>query len=165
LVRFDPEHKRTSNKKWTKGKLVLNQFSDGYPILVLSEGSLQELNDRLTAAGHAAVGIERFRPNIVLTGLQAHDEDRSDELQISSGEGNFSLALIKPCPRCLIPDVNPQTASSSPEVSQVLQTYRQDARVDGAITFGMNAMVIRPDDEPFDLPLKVGQSARGMLRF
>jgi uncharacterized protein len=165
LVRFDPEQKRASNVKWTRGKQVLNQFSDGYPVLVISEGSLQELNDRLTAAGHAAVGIERFRPNIVLSGLQAHDEDRTDELRISSDEGDFSLALIKPCPRCPIPDVNPQTATSSPEVSQMLQTYRQDARLDGAITFGMNAMVIRTDDAPFDLPLKVGQSARGMLRF
>jgi uncharacterized protein len=165
LVRFDPEHKRASNVKWTKGKQVLNQFSDGYPVLVISEGSLQELNDRLTAAGHAAVGIERFRPNIVLSGLQAHDEDRTDELHFSSAEGDFTLALIKPCPRCPIPDVNPQTATSSPEVSQMLQTYRQDARVDGAITFGMNVMVVRPDDEPFDLQLTVGQVARGMLNF
>jgi uncharacterized protein len=165
LVRFDPEHKRTSNLKWTKGRQVLNQFSDGYPILVMSEGSLQELNDRLTAAGHGVVGIERFRPNIVLSGLQAHDEDRTEELHISSEEGDFSLALIKPCPRCPIPDVNQQTAISSPEVSQMLHTYRQDARVDGAISFGMNAMVIRSSDEPFDLALKVGQRVRGMLRF
>jgi uncharacterized protein len=165
LVRFDPEHKRASNLKWTKGKQALNQFSDGYPILVISEASLQELNARLQAAGHTAVGMERFRPNIVLSGLQAHDEDRTDALHISSSDGDFSLALIKPCRRCPIPDVNPQTAQINPEVSQMLQTYRQDARVDGAITFGMNAMVVRADDEPFDLALKVGQSARGMLSF
>ncbi|TAG24816.1 MAG: MOSC domain-containing protein [Burkholderiales bacterium] len=165
LVRFDPEHKRASNVKWTKGKQALNQFSDGYPILVLSEASLDDLNARLTAAGQEAVTIERFRPNIVLSGLQSHDEDRTDELNISGGETDFQLALIKPCPRCPIPDVNPQTAVSSPEVSQMLQTYRQDARVDGAITFGMNAMVVRADDAPFDLPLAVGQKAAGSLRF
>jgi uncharacterized protein len=145
LVRFDPEHKRASNVKWTKGKQALNQFSDGYPILVLSEASLDDLNARLQAAGQEAVTIERFRPNIVLSGLQSHDEDRADELHIFGGETDFQLALIKPC--------------------QMLQTYRQDARVDGAITFGMNAMVVRADDAPFDLPLAVGQSAKGMLSF
>lgn len=165
LVRFDPEHKRASNMKWTKGQQALNQFSDGYPILVISEASLDDLNARLKAAGHAAVTMERFRPNIVLSGLQAHDEDRTEELHIAGGETDFSLALIKPCPRCPIPDVNPQTAQSSPEVSQMLQTYRQDARVDGAITFGMNAMVKRVDNAAFDLPLTVGQSAQGMLSF
>ncbi len=165
LVRFDPAEQRMSNKKWTKGAQALNQFSDGFPVLVISEASLQELNARLFAAGHAAVGIERFRPNIVLSGLQAHDEDRTDELIISGGDFDITLALVKPCPRCPIPDVNPQTGQTSPEVSQMLQTYRQDARLDGAITFGMNVMVVRPDDEPFDLHLAVGQTARGMLRF
>ncbi len=165
LVRFDPEHKRVSNKKWTKGQQALNQFSDGYPVLVLSEASLDELNERLAAAGQERVGIERFRPNIVLSGPQAHDEDRTDELHISGGEADFALALVKPCPRCPIPNVNPQTAQSSPEVGNMLQTYRQDARVDGAITFGMNAIVVRPDAEPFDLQLAVGQTVRGMLRF
>lgn len=165
LVRFDPAERRMSNKKWTQGKQVLNQFSDGFPVLVISEGSLQELNTRLVSAGHAAVGMDRFRPNIVLSGLQAHDEDRTDQLVISGADSDITLALIKPCPRCPIPDVNPQTAQTSPEVSQMLQTYRQDARVDGAITFGMNAMVVRPDDAPFDLHLAIGQPVQGMLRF
>jgi uncharacterized protein len=165
LVRFDPEHKRTSNKKWTQGREVLNQFSDGYPVLVLSEASLDELNTRLKAGGHESVGIERFRPNIVLSGLEAHDEDRCDQLHLQTEQGEVILALIKPCPRCPIPNVNPKTAISSPEVGALLQTYRQDARVDGVITFGMNAMVLREKDGAFDLPLAVGQKAQGMLRF
>jgi uncharacterized protein len=165
LVRFDPEHKRLSNKKWTQGREVLNQFSDGYPVLVLSEASLDELNTRLKAKGHESVGIERFRPNIVLSGLEAHDEDRCDQLHLQTKQGEVILALIKPCPRCPIPNVNPATALSSPEVGELLQSYRQDARLDGAITFGMNAMVLREQDGAFDLPLKVGQSAQGMLRF
>jgi hypothetical protein len=61
--------------------------------------------------------------------------------------------------------VNPQTAEVSPEVGDMLQTYRQDQRVGGAITFGMNAMVVRSDNEPFDLQLTVGQAAQGALRF
>jgi uncharacterized protein len=165
LVRFDPDHKRASNRKWTQGREVLNQFSDGYPVLVLSEASLDELNSRLEAAGHGRVGIERFRPNIVLTGLQAHDEDRCDQLHLQTAQGEVILALIKPCQRCPIPNVNPLTAVSSPEVSALLQTYRQDARLNGAITFGMNAMVWREQAGSFDLPLAVGQTAQGMLRF
>jgi uncharacterized protein YcbX len=51
LVRFDPEHKRLSSLKWTDGVEALNQFADGYPLLVASEGSLAELNERLAAAG------------------------------------------------------------------------------------------------------------------
>ncbi len=165
LVRFDPENKRASNKKWTKGQQALNQFSDGYPVLVLSEASLDELNRRLAAAGHTEAGIERFRPNIVLSGLQAHDEDRTDALHFSGGETDFTLALVKPCPRCPIPNVNPQTAQNSPEVGDMLQTYRQDARVNGAMTFGMNAIVVRDDAAAFDLPLVVGMKAAGHLRF
>jgi len=76
LVRFDPEHPRTSDTAWTGGVKALNQFSDGFPLLVVSEASLAELNRRLTEAGHAAVGMERFRPNLVLSGLGAHEEDQ-----------------------------------------------------------------------------------------
>jgi uncharacterized protein len=165
LVRFDPEHQRLSNKKWTKEIDALNQFSDGYPILVLSEASLDDLNERLLAAGHAPVGIERFRPNIVLAGLQAHDEDRTDQLHINTTQGELLLRLVKPCPRCPIPNVNPQTAISSPEVGNMIQTYRQDARLEGAITFGMNAVTLRPTPGPFELPLSIGLSVGGQLQF
>ncbi len=165
LVRFDPEHKRASNMKWTKGQEVLNQFSDGYPILVLSEASLAELNERLNKAGHASVGIERFRPNIVLSGFAAHDEDRTEQLHVATEEGELLLGLVKPCPRCPIPNVNPATAATSPEVGQMLQTYRQDSRVDGAITFGMNAIVLGQSQDQFEFSLAVGQPVRGNFAF
>ena len=78
LVRFDPEHQRLSSRSGPAASRRTNQFADGFPLLVASEGSLAELNARLAAAGHDAVGIERFRPNIVLAGIEAHDEDRVD---------------------------------------------------------------------------------------
>ena len=84
LVRFDPEHRRLASLKWTGGIEAPQQFNDGFPLLIASEASLQALNERLQAAGHAAVGMERFRPNIVLSGLQAHDEDRLDQLRIAA---------------------------------------------------------------------------------
>ena len=161
LVRFDPEHKRLSSLKWTDGVEALNQFADGYPLLVVSEGSLAELNERLAAAGHAAVGIERFRPNIVLGGIESHDEDRVDALHITTGEGEAELKPVKPCTRCPIPDIDPATALSSPEVGDVLRTYRADARVDGGITFGMNCIVLQGVEHM----LKVGQAVGANYRF
>jgi hypothetical protein len=161
LVRFDPEHKRLSNLEWTGGAEVTNQFADGYPLLVASEGSLAELNERLAAAGHDAVGIERFRPNIVLAGIEAHDEDRVDALHMATSEGEAELKPVKPCTRCPIPDIDPATGLSSPEVGDMLRTYRVDARVDGRITFGMNCIVVSGVEQM----LRVGQAVGANYRF
>ena len=161
MVRFDPEQRRPSSLKWTDGVEALNQFSDGFPLLVASEGSLAEFNARLVAAGHEAVGIERFRPNIVLAGIEAHDEDRVETLEIRTDEGGVSLRPVKPCARCPIPDIDPATGLSSPEVGDTLRSYRADPRVDGAITFGMNAIVL----DGVEHALRVGQQVGANLRF
>jgi uncharacterized protein YcbX len=167
LVRFDPEHKRACSTEWTDGVEALNQFSDGYPLLVISEASLANFNEKLVAAGSAAVGMERFRPNIVLgdatggEGLAPHDEDRIDLLQIETEQGAVQLKPVKPCPRCPIPNIDPATATSSPEVGDMLQSYRQDARVNGALTFGMNVIVLAGIDHQ----LKVGQRAGASYLF
>ena len=161
MVRFDPEQQRLSSLTWTQGVEAPNQFADGFPLLVASEGSLAELNAKLVAAGHEAVGIERFRPNIVLAGIEGHDEDRVDTLHVATAEGEVLLRPVKPCARCPIPDIDPQTAVSSPEVGDMLRSYRADARVDGAITFGMNAIVLQGVEHA----LKVGQPVGGNLRF
>ncbi|MBK5207464.1 MAG: MOSC N-terminal beta barrel domain-containing protein [Polaromonas sp.] len=170
LVRFDPEYQRLSSLKWTAGIEALNQFSDGFPLLVISEASLQHLNEKLTGAGAGAVGMARFRPNIVLgnpadasdgSALLPHDEDRIELLRIATAQGAVRLKPVKPCPRCPIPNIDPATAIGSPEVGDMLQTYRQDARVKGAVTFGMNAIVLRGDD----CLLKVGQVVGGNYRF
>lgn len=161
LVRFDPEHKRLSNLTWTKGVEAQNQFSDGFPLLVTSEKSLDELNEKLAAAGHAAVGIERFRPNIVLAGIEAQDEDRVETMHIATAEGGARIEPAKPCPRCPIPDIDPATAISTPEVGDTLRSYRANARVDGAITFGMNCIVV----DGIEHLLKVGQAIGANYRF
>jgi uncharacterized protein len=167
LVRFDPEHKRVSSLKWTGGVEALNQFSDGFSVLVISEASLTQFNEKMVASGSAAVSMARFRPNIVLgdaidvAGLAPHDEDRLDGLHIGTAEGVVQLKPVKPCPRCPIPNVDPATGTSSPEVGDLLQTYRQDARVNGAVTFGMNAIVI----DGVDCLLKVGQTVKANYGF
>lgn len=161
LVRFDPEHRRVSNLKWTDGAEALNQFSDGYPVLVASTASLDQLNEKLVAAGHAAVGIERFRPNLVLEGVEAHDEDRLDLIRIAADDGEVQLRPVKPCPRCPIPNIDPATGESSPEVTDTLQGYRRNDIVGGAVTFGMNAIVV----EGVDRVLRVGQVVSADWKF
>ena len=161
LVRFDPAHRRLSSLKWTGGVEAPNQFSDGFPVLVTSEASLDELNGRLAAAGHERVEMARFRPNLVLGGVQAHDEDRLDLLRIATDAGVAQLKPVKPCARCPIPNIDPATAAFSPAVGDTLQAYRQDGRLNGAVTFGMNAIVVQGDG----LLLRVGQVVEADFRF
>ena len=167
MVRFDPEHKRVCSLHWTGGIEALNQFSDGYPALVISEASLAHFNEKMVAKGHAPVDMARFRPNIVLGdaagGLEfaPHDEDRLDVIEVATEQGIVQLKPVKPCSRCPIPNIDPATALSSPEVGDLLQSYRQDARVNDAVTFGMNVIVL----QGLDHLLKVGQSVAANYRF
>lgn len=160
LVRFDPEQQRLSDMKWTQGVAAPNQFSDGFPLLVVGEASLGELNRRLAGAGYSPVGMERFRPNIVLAGIDAHDEDRLDVIRIAADE-EVQLRPVKPCPRCPIPNIDPETGEASPEVNDTLQAYRKSDIVGGAVAFGMNAIVQKGADQT----LRVGQAVTAEWRF
>jgi uncharacterized protein YcbX len=160
LVRFDPEQRRLSDFKWTGGLEAPNQFADAYPVLVASQASLDGLNERLVRAGQAPVGMERFRPNIVIDGVDAHDEDRVDLLRIGA-DPQAVLKLVKPCARCPIPDVDPQTGERGTVVTDALLAYRQDARLGGAVSFAMNAIVLEGEDAV----LRVGQPVDGAWKF
>ena len=161
LVRFDPEVSRLASKRWTGETDARIEFADGYPLLVASEASLAGLNARLEASGHPQVGMERFRPNIVLSGLEEHDEDRLSEFSIATAEGAAQFRPVKPCPRCPIPNIDPATGTSSPEVMDALQAYRADPRLDGAITFGMNTILLKGIGHK----LRVGDSVDGGFKF
>ena len=142
LVRFDPEQKRRCDPQWSGNIAAETAFADGFPILVTSRAGLDELNRRLAAQGDAAVTSSRFRPNLVLDGLDAHGEDALDEIVFDTASGPVRLKLVKPCLRCSIPDVDPLTAETGHAVGDALSAYRADARVDGKITFGMNAVIV-----------------------
>ena len=167
LVRFDPSHKRLSSRQWTGELDGFNQFSDGYPVLVVSQASLDQFNDKLIAVGSAAVDMARFRPNIVVDNhagsnrLLPHDEDRLELLHITTDQGTVQIKLVKPCARCPIPNIDPLTALSEHTVGDMLQTYRQDARLGGAPTFGTNAIVLGTTDHL----LKVGQPVAASYGF
>ena len=104
--------------------------------------SLADLNQRLAAAGHAPVGMERFRANLVLDGLAPWDEDHLHEIDIDTGAGIATLRLVKPCVRCSMPDVDPATAETGTAVAQTLAGFRADPRLNGGLTFGINAVVV-----------------------
>ena len=165
LVRFDPAQPRQASERWVGQNQAPVHFADGYPLLVLSESAVDELNQRLLQAGEAAVDARRFRANIVISGLEAHDEDRVEQLEVQELPG-LSLVPCKPCTRCPIPDIDPDTAVAGVAVRQAMGRYRQDARVDGAITFGMNAIVQGLPPEPHALAeLRLGRHLAGNLRF
>lgn len=160
LVRFDPAQPRLTGTQWTGGIKAPHQFADGYPLLVTTSTAFAALNDKLQAQGHAPVEGLRFRANIVLDGMAEHEEDFIDTLWVDAAEP-LAIRLGKPCARCPIPDIDPRTAQSSPEVGDTLGQYRQDARLKGAITFGMNAVVAQGAGQV----LQVGQAVGGQLKF
>jgi len=161
LVRFDPEHRRASDARWTGGHPAQTAFADGFALLVTSTASLAELNRRLQLQGAAPVTMSRFRPNLVLDGIDAHDEDHVRQLEIDTPQGTVRLELVKPCARCSIPGVDPLTGIQGFEVVDALAAYRSDPRVDGAATFGMNAIVVGGVGHV----LAVGQPCRARLAF
>lgn len=167
LVRFDPAVQRLSSRRWTGDVEAPNTFSDGYPILVTSIASLAELNRRLTAANRPAVEMARFRPNLVIDGVGAHGEDGLHELRFDTPTGPVVLRLVKPCPRCPVPNIDPRTAARGDEPGLTLAGYRADPRLDGAISFGMNAVIVTGGaaDEHGDRVLRVGQAGVGTVMF
>jgi uncharacterized protein YcbX len=112
-----------------KGVSSQVSFADAYPLLLISEASLAGLNARLDTP----VSMNRFRPNIVVKGCAAHEEDTWIEIV----SGGVTLHMVKPCSRCVIPTIDPETGTKSKEPTRTLATYR--AR-DGKVMFGQNVI-------------------------
>ena len=161
LVRFDSAQQRPCSRKWTGDDWAHTQFADGYPLLLTTEAAGAELNARVQAAGGPPVDLLRFRANVVLQGLDAHAEDHLAQLHIAAEGGVVTLRPVKPCTRCPIPDIDPATAERSHHVGDALASYRADARMDGAITFGMNAIAT----QGVGAVLRVGQAVAGEIAF
>jgi uncharacterized protein YcbX len=115
-------------------------FADGYPVLVISEESLQDLNSRLDSP----VPMNRFRPNIVVKGCEPFAEDTWQRIRI----GDVEMALVKPCPRCVVTTIDKETLETNKEPLKTLSTFRK--RPGGAM-FGQNA-----------IPLNEGRLEAGM---
>jgi uncharacterized protein len=132
LVRVAPEMKRAANPEFAGTTPAPLGFPDGYPLLVCNRASLEDLNQRLPQR----LSIERFRPNIVVSGLPAWAEDRVDTLTL----GAVTLRLVKPCTRCSIPSLDPRSGEPSTDPLPVLRPFRFDRALRG-VTFGENAVI------------------------
>lgn len=134
LVRFDETGKRRSDPRWTGDVEAFSRFNDAFAWLVISQGSLDDLNTRLPTP----LPMNRFRPNIVLEDVPPYAEDRIDELII----GNARLRLVKPCTRCAITTTDQLTAErSTDEPLRTLRGYRFSRELKGVL-FGQNAILL-----------------------
>lgn len=156
LMRFDPLARRTSSRQYTGATEAPYKFADAFALLVTSEASLAHLNARLKTKGHAPVDIDRFRPNIVIDGVDAFEEDYVREARI----GDAVIELVKPCVRCTVPSVDPARGEQGTEPGDTLAVYRNDARA-GGVTFGVNGIVARGAGRE----LRVGDEVELTLRF
>lgn len=136
LVRFDRARPRDCNPEYAGDSGAHTMFADGYPVLVANAASLDELNARLAARGHAPLPMNRFRPNVVIEGLPAFDEDHVDTIAI----GDVVLRLVKPCIRCQVTTTDQATAQVGIEPLPTLGEFRMNVKLDG-VAFGVNAIV------------------------
>lgn len=111
----------------SEGEMV--SFADGFPLLLVSQASLEDLNSRLAAP----VPMNRFRPNIVIDGCGAFAEDEWRRLRV----GALEMTVAKPCSRCVMPAIDQATARRDTEINRVLASFR---RRDGKVYFGQNLL-------------------------
>lgn len=136
LVRFDDAYPRPTDPAWSRGLPGTSAFADGYPVLVLSHASLDDLNSRLSSP----LPVDRFRPNVCLGGCAPYAEDSIRSLESE----HVRLRLVKPCTRCIITTTDQATGvPRGDEPLRTLKAYRWDDALRG-VTFGQNAIVERP---------------------
>lgn len=156
LVGFDDELPRPCNPRYAGASGATTLYSDGYPLLVAGLGSLDELNARLAARAMREVPMNRFRPNVVVEGLPAFDEDHVDTIALD----DVVLKLVKPCTRCEMTTTDQATGERFEEPLRTLATFRHDDRL-GGVTFGMNAIVVRGSGST----IAVGDAMEATYRF
>jgi uncharacterized protein YcbX len=132
LLRISPVLDRSASAEYAGPTPNPVSFVDGFPILVCNAASLAHLNTRMPSP----IGMERFRPNIVLEGLEPFEEDRIAELRF---EG-VTLRLVKPCTRCVITSTDQQTGEPSTNPLPVLRSFRFNKALLG-VMFGENAVI------------------------
>jgi uncharacterized protein YcbX len=131
---FQPDNSlRPVDPRFMVNEIENTSMSDGYPVLILSTETLEFLNSK---AG-IAFEVERFRPNILIEGGEAHSEDNLRKFGIN----NVSFFGVKPCARCVFTTIDPKTLEKGKEPLLILSKYR---KVDNKILFGQNVVVHNP---------------------
>ncbi|MGE5464519.1 MAG: MOSC domain-containing protein [Syntrophothermus sp.] len=131
LVHFADGFVRRVNKQYAVRPDDRTGFADGYPILLVSEEGLQDLNAHLDSP----VPMNRFRPNVVVRGCEPFAEDTWNRIRA----GSVELAVVKPCARCVVTTIDKNTLETSKEPLKTLGKYRKHKL--GAI-FGQNVIPI-----------------------
>jgi uncharacterized protein YcbX len=126
LVMIDPDATRETYLENTDTYIPVS-FADDFPLHLISEASLSDLNTRLAQP----VGMERFRPNLVIAGTVPFAEDTWRKIRI----GNAILEIATPCERCVMVNINQQTAAKTSEPLKTLAGYR---KAEKKIHFGRN---------------------------
>jgi uncharacterized protein YcbX len=137
LVRFKPQAARPTSEKWTGGAPSSALFADAYPLLLIGQAALDEINARMLAAGRDPLPMDRFRPNLVVTGTDPFEEDYTASFKAA----DMLIAPVKPCARCPIPAIDQATGIPGPDPLDILQSWRSKAILDGAVCVGMNCIV------------------------
>ncbi|WP_440062684.1 MOSC domain-containing protein [Pseudomonas syringae] len=121
-------------------------FADGFPLLLIGQGSLDDLSARLGRP----MDMLRFRPNLVIEGAEAFAEDGWKRIRI----GAIEFRLLKPCARCILTTIDPATGERSPhrEPFATLKTYRE---VEGNVLFGQNMVNDGPGELEVGMPVHV----------
>jgi uncharacterized protein YcbX len=113
--------------------LIPVRFADGYPILILSQASVDHLNEKL----ENPIKADRFRANILIDDCPPHGEDIAKSFQTT----NITFRMVKQCRRCTVVNTDQQTGEVHKEPLRTLATYR---KIDSHVMFGVN---VYPESE------------------
>ena len=143
LMRMDAETERVIDRDYAPERRLVS-LADAFPMLLIGTGSLELLNEKLTARGESPLPMGRFRPNLVVSDTQPHQEDFWSRIMI----GEVECAVVKPCARCTIPTVDIDTGVAGVEPLRTLASYRKQG---SKVYFGQNVIhcaagIIRKDD-------------------
>ncbi len=131
LVYMHEESQRKTEPEYSLIGDEITSFSDGYPILIVGESSLKDLNNRLTVP----VNINRFRPNFVFSNGEPFEEDAWHEFTV----GDVRFFGVKPCARCIMTTINQETGEKSGR--EPLLTLNKFRKAGNKILFGQNVLI------------------------
>lgn len=125
------------SQRFVKNKSSQVGFADGYPLLLISQASLDSLNSQYSS-DTPTIAMAQFRPNIVVNNCDAFAEDTWQHIRI----GEVEFEITKPCTRCIFTTINPQTSEQhrQQEPLKTLKNFRQVAN--GDILFGQNLLAL-----------------------
>ena len=131
LVYMHNENIRKTDTEYSLKGDEITSFSDGYPILIIGQTSLNDLNTKLAEP----ININRFRPNFVFTGGQAFEEEEWHEFRV----GNVRFFGVKPCARCIMTTIDPLTGEKKGK--EPLLTLNKYRKAGNRILFGQNVLI------------------------